>query len=93
MSTNLENKGFSVTKVTKNEVKMTDISVKQMIKKYGEKTYNGNRVSQAVVKCTVCKKRIQMTEDLEDVGFSLTKRGTPLFVHHKCFKKYWEAKL
>lgn len=44
------------------------------------------------VKCPVCGKEIKESDDLKDVEYVKTKRGTEIFIHTKCVSKWGKCK-
>lgn len=47
-----------------------------------------------LVVCPGCKREIRVPgSDLEDVEYSLTKRGSAVFFHTKCMEKTWQSKI
>lgn len=40
------------------------------------------------MKCPVCGKEIKEDDDLNDVEYVKTKRGTEIFIHTKCVSKW-----
>ena len=44
--------------------------------------------------CPGCRKEIRVPgSDLNDVEYSMTKRGSAVVFHTKCYKKAWESKI
>ena len=68
---------------------------KAMLKKYAsENTYENNgRVKTAKIRCAGCGEWISLTDKLDDVQISVTKRGTGVFFHTGCMDKIWKSKI
>lgn len=65
--------------MTKNE------EVRSMIVKY-------EKVSASVM-CQGCHKAISSTDDLSEVEYVKTKRGSVLFFHDDCLGKIWDSSI
>ncbi len=69
---------------------------KRMIMKYANlknKTLVGNKITGAKVKCQGCGKWISTDDDMDDIGFSETRRHSCIFFHSRCVDKVWGSKI
>ena len=71
--------------------------VVQVLRKYGRQVrpYHGKRdPGLYTMVCPGCRKEIRVPgSDLSDVEYSVSKRGSAVVVHAKCYKKTWESKI
>ena len=75
---------------------MTTDDIRKAIRKFGKYKTKEGRISIYSVLCSVCGKEILNNDPEEvmlDTGASVTKRGTAVFWHLKCQKKFWKSKI
>lgn len=69
----------------------------QMIKKFGKckRPPAGKDKGLYIVVCQGCGKQIKSDDvpALEDIDFSITKRGDGIFWHRGCYEKVWKEKI
>lgn len=74
--------------MTKNE------EVRRMIMRCGDQPkYEHNKKVSASVMCKGCHKAISSTDDLSEVEYVKTKRGSVLFFHDNCLGKIWDSSI
>ncbi len=63
-------------------IELTDKKKKSLLEKY-RKRYG------KCATCPGCKEYIRESDELADVEYIKTKRGTEIFLHRGCFEKIW----
>lgn len=63
-------------------IELTDKKKKSLLEKYKE------RHRECAI-CPGCKEYIRGSDELADVEYIKTKRGTEVFLHRGCFEKVW----
>ena len=63
-------------------IELTDKKKKSLLEKYKER-HRGCAI------CPGCKEYIRGSDELADVEYIITKRGTEVFLHRGCFEKVW----
>lgn len=68
------------------------MDISAMIRKVGEPTRRKDARKRQVckVKCQGCGEEILSDQDLTNVEYVKTKRGTDFFFHHGCADKVWK---
>lgn len=63
-------------------IELTDKKKKSLLEKYKER-HGGCAI------CPGCKEYIRGSDELADVEYIKTKRGTEVFLNRGCFEKVW----
>ena len=67
-------------------IELTDKKKKSLLEKYEER-HRGCAI------CPGCKEYIRGSDELADVEYIKTKRGTEVFLHRGCFEKVWRYEI
>lgn len=63
-------------------IELTDKKKKSLLEKYRK------RHKECAI-CPGCKEYIRESDELADIEYIKTKRGTEVFLHRGCFEKVW----
>ena len=67
----------------------------KIIRRVGEEKIVSGKKRRLIglVKCQGCGTEIRSDEDLSEVGYVKTKRGSDLFFHRRCRDQIWKSRI